>query len=218
MNAAASINETDALLLLGQAALEQGERDQAFDWFRAAARGGDARAINMLGRCHELGWGTAIDLELALRHYRMAAAAGEAWALFNLADLHLRGHGVDADEREAYALYTRAARLGLAKALNMLGMMHEHGQTPEAEADVETAAAFYQAAGDGGDCWGAFNRARLYLDHDAVNAALPWLSRAIDLGFDQAHAAMAEALAAHPDPRVAALARRAQAQARGECP
>ncbi len=40
------------------------ERDlqAAFRWFGIAAKADDVDGINMLGRCHELGWGTAINL------------------------------------------------------------------------------------------------------------------------------------------------------------
>lgn len=196
--------ETDALLLLGQRALDDGAFDQAFDWFRSAARGGDGRAVNMLGRCHELGWGTPVSPRLAAAHYRKAADAGEPWAMFNLADLHLRGSGVAADDARAWALYRDAARTGLAKALNMLGMMCEQGRA--VAADTRAARALFQAAAEGGDCWGAFNRARLDLDRGRIADALPWLDLALRTGFPGFYTAMAQGLAHHPDARVAARA------------
>lgn len=202
--------ETDALLLLGQAALDRGDHAQAFDLFRAAARGGDGRAVNMLGRCHELGWGTPADPQLAARHYQKAAEAGEPWAMFNLADLHLRGIGIAADDVRAWHWYQRAARGGLAKALNMLGLMCEQGRA--VAADLDAARALFEAAATGGDCWGALNRARLDLDRDQVADALPWLDLALKNGFPDFHRAMADSLADHPDHRVAARAAAARAQ------
>ena len=65
----------------------------AFRWFGIAAKAGDADGINMLGRCHELGWGTPIDIEQARACYERAAANDHAWAQFNLATLLLREEG-----------------------------------------------------------------------------------------------------------------------------
>ncbi|WP_247888897.1 tetratricopeptide repeat protein [Azospirillum brasilense] len=119
----------DVQLALGQQCLDRGgaDRARAVEWFRIAARSGDARAVNMLGRCHEHGWGVPADPVLAAAHYRRAADLGDAWALFNLADLHCRGLGVPADDAEASRLYAAAARRGNVKALNMLGLFHESG-------------------------------------------------------------------------------------------
>jgi|AGTN01.1.fsa_nt_gi FOG: TPR repeat, SEL1 subfamily len=205
---------TDALLLLGQLCLDRGgpERQQAVEWFRSAARGGDARAINMLGRCHERGWGVAADPRKAAAYFRKAADLGDAWAMFNLADLHYRGEGVPRDDEAAYLLYAAAARKGHAKALNMLGLLHEYGRgVPASE---EHARAYFLAAAEGGDCWGQFNYARMLILSGATKDALPWLHRALEGGFPDFFRAMADALAGHPDPKLQALARQASALAR----
>jgi TPR repeat protein len=66
--------------MLGQILL-QGlgiERDPALALtrFRLAARQGSPMAFNMLGRCHEHGWGCAVDLPAAAGYYRQAAERG----------------------------------------------------------------------------------------------------------------------------------------------
>ncbi len=200
---------TDAQLALGQMCLDQGgdARKQAVDWFRSAALGGDARAINMLGRCHENGWGVPADSARAAAHYRKAADLGDAWGMFNLADLHYRGLGVGQDDGLAFDLYAQAAAKGHAKALNMIGLMLEAGRG--VGQDREQARACYLAAAHGGDCWGCFNHARGLLDDGAVAAALPWLDRAIQTGFPLFFQAMGHALSTHPDHRVRSCAMRA---------
>lgn len=203
----------DVQLALGQLCLDRGgaEQAQAVEWFRIAARGGDARAINMLGRCYEHGWGVEPDPRMAANCYRTAADRGDVWALFNLGDLHCRGHGVPADDEAAYRLYAEAARKGHVKALNMLGLFHECGRA--VPADGAAARAFFKAAAEGGDCWGRFNHARTLVLDGALDEALPWFRGALDCGFPDFFRSMAAALAGHPHPALQALARQASALA-----
>lgn len=210
------LSAVDTLLALGQSCLDRGEGEQAFAWFRSAARGGDARAINMLGRCHEHGWGVPVDPVLAAAHYRKAADLGDGWALFNLADLHCRGIGVARDDDAAYRLYAASAAKGNAKALNMLGLFHESGRA--VPSDEAAARALFKAAAEGGDCWGCFNHARLLLQDGAREEALRWFRLALDSGFADFHRSMAAALAPHPDPQIRALAAHAErlAESRNE--
>lgn len=52
--------------------------------FTAAAGLGHAKALGMLGRCHEEGWGTPVDRMAARALYRRAAAGGDCWGALNL--------------------------------------------------------------------------------------------------------------------------------------
>jgi uncharacterized protein len=204
---------TDVQLAFGQLCLDRGgsEQAQAAEWFRLAARGGDARALNMLGRCHERGWGVVPDPERAAAYYLKAADRGDVWALFNLGDLYCRGEGVRADDEAAYRLYAAAARKGHVKALNMLGLFHECGRAVPTDGTV--ARDFFRAAAEGGDCWGQFNHARMLILDGALDQALPWFRRALENGFPDFFRSMAAALAAHPDPNLQVLARQASALA-----
>ncbi len=180
----------------------------AFAWYRSAARLGDERAINMLGRAYERGWGVRVDLKAAIRCYERAAALGDAWATFNLADLALSGRGRPADAAEAYGLYERAAAAGIAKAFNMMGVLRESGEG--APRDAALAKTLFRHAAEGGDCWGCFNYARRLVDDDGdAEGAETWLRRGIELGFPDFWRVVGEALAAHPAPRLAELGRAA---------
>lgn len=205
--AAPRLSIVEAQLALGQSALDRGEPAAALEWFRTAARAGDARAFNMVGRCHERGWGVPAAPARAARYYRKAANLGDGWALFNLADLHFRGLGVPRDLPAAYRLYVAASQAGIAKALNMLGLCHEGGHA--VAADTAAARALFQAAGEAGDCWGAFNLARLLLAEGKRVEACLWLERALQSGFADFFRAMADALRGHPDAQLAALGARA---------
>ncbi len=75
VRSAAEYGVPAAQLRLGRMLLEGSgvERDQgaAFNWFARAADRGDAEAMNMAGRCHENGWGVAVDLVKAAGRYRL---------------------------------------------------------------------------------------------------------------------------------------------------
>lgn len=206
----------EAQLALGQMELDRGAPAAALEWFRAAARSGDPQAFNMLGRCHERGWGIAADPARAAHYYRRAVDLGDGWAMFNLADLHLRGIGVPQSDEAAHGLYVRAARKGNSKALTMLGLLYEDGRI--SGPTLRDVAALYEAAAEGGDGWGALNLARLLLGGGDVASACLWLERALAHGFGDLFRAMAELLRDQPDPRIRALAeqaaRRGQLEAR----
>lgn len=192
-------------LALGQAELDAGRPEKAFDWFTIAARGGDARAHNMLGRAFELGWGVEASAEQAHAHYRHAAGQGDVWAMFNLADLLMRS-GPDRDgEGEAFMLYTAAARLGHVKSMNMIGLFYEDGRG--VEPDREMARRFFEAGAEGGDCWAAYNCARLALAVDDAGSAVKWLEHCLETGFPGFWQEIWPELARHPDARIAAIAR-----------
>ena len=70
---------------------------QAFASFTKAAELGHAKALGMLGRCHEEGWGTPVDRHAARALYRRAAEGGDCWGALNLGLLLFE----DGEETEA---------------------------------------------------------------------------------------------------------------------
>lgn len=203
----------DAQLMLGQLALDRDDHDDAIEWFRAAARSGDRRAWNMLGRSYERGWGVAADAGLAAHYYARAAELGDAWAMFNLGDLLFKGEEAERNPDEAFRLYTEAARLGHVKSLNMIGLFYENGHC--VAQDIRQARAFYLAGADGGDCWAQLNHARLLIEDGDFDSALPWLERTFETGFPNFWEHMSTVLSARADARLQAIARRAVALANG---
>ncbi|MBL7238990.1 sel1 repeat family protein [Komagataeibacter rhaeticus] len=193
---AAQVVETQ--LMLGQIHLDRGMMEEAFLMFEAAARSHDPRALNMLGRAYERGWGTARNAARAALYFAEAARQDYGWAAFNLADLYLAGRGVAADPDRAGRLYVRAARGGVAKALTMLGLLVEDGVIHTSHASP--AASLFHAAAMGGDCWGALNLGRLHLSRHDAPAARPWLERALAHGFDDVFRALAQLVAGQADP------------------
>lgn len=200
----------EAQLFLGQRHLDSDNWKEAFAVFEAAARSGDARALNMLGRCYERSWGVRRDAKRAAVIFAEAVKQGNGWAMFNLADLYINGDGVERNTEMACSLYTRAAEAGVAKAMNMLGLIYEDGEIwPR---DLEMACSFYRASAEAGDCWGSLNMARLLLDQWKIDQAVPWLRRALENGFPEFRKTMAEFLRPLDDPRLKELRRRAEAE------
>lgn len=190
-------------LLHGQGGVPQ-DRAAAADWFRAAAAAGEAAGMNMLGRCHELGWGVAQDLAEATAWFRRAAEAGDDWGQFNLGEMLLHGHGTAPDRAEALHWYRRAAAQGHAKAINMLARYLEEGW--EGPRDPEGAARLYAVAAEKGDFRGQFNLAVLLTAQGRVAEAAAWFRKAAAGAHEEFRRDIAASLASREEPELRALA------------
>lgn len=151
----------------------------AFGWFTKAAAQHHVMALNMVGRCYDLGWGTAPDKARAAECYRIAAGQGLDWAMYNYATLLALGDGVPEDKAAALDWLRKAAALdaGLAgaKAINFVGSFHEDGWV--VTRDMAVAADCYARAAEGGDFRGQFNQARMLGEAGRIDDALIWLGR-----------------------------------------
>lgn len=156
------------------------ERDPpaAFRWFGIAAKADDIDGINMLGRCHELGWGTAINLREARTCYQRAAAKNHHWAQFNLATLMLREEGTPGAVATALTLLVRSARQGNAKAMNMIGRYREFGWS--GPINIPSAIRWYRRAAEGGCFRGAAHSARFMLEQNRIDDAVSWYRRSAE--------------------------------------
>ena len=151
-----------------------------FGWFMRAAAQGHRQALNMVGRCYELGWGVVVDMARAAECYRVAAARGLPEAMYNYATRLALGEGVAEDKAAALAWLRKAAARGFAKADNFVGSFHEDGWATAV--DLAAAARCYQRAAAGGDFRGCFNHARMLMAGGRVREAVPWIGRAGALG------------------------------------
>jgi TPR repeat protein len=148
------------------------DEEAAFRWFKLAARDGEPEALNMVGRCFELGWGVRSDLGEAARWYRRAADKGHDWGQFNLATLLAQGRGVPLDVPAALSLLVRSARSGNAKAMNMIGCYRE----ASAAAKRPTSALhWYRWAAERGCFRGQFRHGRHLVKTGRGADGLHWL-------------------------------------------
>lgn len=97
----------------------------AFASFMEAAGLGNAKALGMLGRCHEEGWGTPVDGNAAREFYRRAAAGGDCWGGLNLGLLLFE----DGEQAEAASYLQESVALAtpncLATIIDTLGRRPE---------------------------------------------------------------------------------------------
>lgn len=184
----------------------------AFRWFEVAAGAGSRDAINMLGRCHELGWGVPVDRARAAELYRKAAERGLDWGQYNYANLLARGDGVAQDLDAALAWYRRAAEQGHVKSMNLVGRFIEEGWGGAA-ADPAAAEDWYRRAAEGGDFRGQFNHGSVLARRGEVAEAIPWFRKALATGTLGFLRSMAAHLERQPQEELRALA----AEVRARC-
>lgn len=173
IRAGAEQGVAEAQAVWGQMRLDAGAAVEAFDWFNRAAAQGHLMALNMVGRCYDLGWGVAVDKRRAAECFRLAADRGLDWGIYNYATALTLGAGVAEDKPAALALFRKAASMGNAKAMNHVGSFHEDGWV--VPRDPTAAAEAYAQAAAGGDFRGAFNHARMLMAAGDRDGALRWL-------------------------------------------
>ncbi|GAA4762147.1 tetratricopeptide repeat protein [Stakelama sediminis] len=175
---AAEEGVAEAQTVFGQMLLDgvEVERDATagFEWFVRAAAQGHLMALNMVGRCYDLGWGTAVNKARAAECFRIAATRGLEWGMYNYATALTMGEGVAEDKAAAFGWFEKAAALGNAKAINFIGSFYEDGWV--VERDRVKAGDCYARAAQGGDFRGAFNHARMLAEDGQGDLALQWLT------------------------------------------
>ena len=180
VRAAAEAGMAEAQAVYGQMLLDGAgvakDEPAALDWFTRAAAQHHLMAINMVGRCYDLGWGTPPDKARAAECYRIAAERGLDWGMYNYATLLALGVGVAEDKAAALDWFQRAAKMGNAKAINFVGSFHEDGWV--VPRDMAKAARCYARAARGGDFRGCFNHARMLGAAGKADEAMQWLKRA----------------------------------------
>jgi len=176
--------EAEAQALYGQLLLDGNgvPKDEAagFAWFNRAATQGHLMALNMVGRCYDLGWGVAVNKPRAAECFRIAAERGLEWGMYNYATALALGAGLTEDKAAALGWFEKAAAMGNAKAINYVGSFHEDGWV--VPRDMAKAADCYRQAAEGGDFRGAFNHARMLLGEGRADDAREWLGKAVAAG------------------------------------
>jgi TPR repeat protein len=196
----------EAQAVWGQMLLDEGDARAGFAWFNRAAAQGHLMALNMVGRCYDLGWGTAVDKARAGECFRIAAERGLDWAMYNYGTALALGDGVAQDRAAALGWFEKAAALGNAKAINHVGSFHEDGWV--VPVDLARATDCYRHAAEGGDFRGAFNYARMLLAEGRVDEARGWLARSGETATEAFVAKAADWLADHGHANLAEVMQR----------
>jgi TPR repeat protein len=189
------------------------DTEAAVRWFKMAARSGDADALNMVGRCYELGWGVPVDLAEAADWYRQAAHKAHAWGEFNLASLYAQGRGVPYDERQALTLLVRSARRGNPKAMNMIGRFREASDVPRRR--ERSAALWYRWAAERGCFRGQFHHARYLVAGSRISDGIHWFRASLAHAPADFRREALGMLRTHARPELKELAREVEAGEQG---
>jgi TPR repeat protein len=124
---AADHDFAEAQFRLGKANLGY-DNEEAVRWFQAAAKQGNAPALNHLATLYEQGQGVAQNLPEAYRLRRQAAARGDMIAEAMLGGMLADGRGVARNDAEAVKWYRKSANQGYFFAQSRLGAMYRDGR------------------------------------------------------------------------------------------
>ena len=118
---AARAGDAEAAFELGQM-LRPGAPEQAWAWYRMAAKRQHAKAALMLGLLAANGEGVAQDAAEAARWLAVSSELGNAHAMFLLYNAYRTGRGVEADQQKGLALLEEAAHHDYPPAIQELAM------------------------------------------------------------------------------------------------
>lgn len=183
----------------------------AYRWFSRAAFLGSPDGLNMVGRCHELGWGVPVDHAEAAEWFRRAADKGCDWGAYNLGCMLLYGDVPDRDAVAALGWFRASAEGGNAKAAGLVARCLEEGWGTGA--DPAEAAGWYRRAAEAGDCWAQYNLAAGLVEEGRTDEAAGWLRRSFETGTPNYLREAGRALTALDDAALAELGHAALARA-----
>jgi uncharacterized protein len=143
--------DTAAMTLLGELHAQglgiPQDFGKAAEWYRLAARRGDANAMFALGSLALEGRGEERDPDSARRHFEEAAEKGHAAASYNLALMLLNDSTPETINRAA-RLLERSVDAEIPDAQHALGVLYARGRGVR-EDDAQAAALFRRAAENG---------------------------------------------------------------------
>ncbi|AZN97826.1 peptidoglycan-binding protein [Mesorhizobium sp. M9A.F.Ca.ET.002.03.1.2] len=113
---------------------------------RAAAAGGDAKALFEIGSRYAESRSVKQDMAAAAKWYEKAAELGFAPAEYRIGNFYEKGIGVARDVKKAKTWYQLAAEQGNASAMHNLAVLF--AMAADGVTDNESAAHWFQAAAD----------------------------------------------------------------------
>jgi len=115
-------DEPDAAFALGQALLQEGDRDGASKLLAACAKGHPRACFQVAEMYREGQYQFPKDVPQSLRYTKWAAHQGDPQALSNLGHLIINGVGVVRDDAKAVRLFRHAAKLGAPEGMLNYGL------------------------------------------------------------------------------------------------
>ncbi len=147
---AADIGEsTEAQVKVGDYYDNEEHYQDAFKWYKKAAKQGNSEAQNILGIYYASGIGTKQDYEEALKWHTKAAEQNNVDAQLNLGYYFEHGICMQQNFEEAVRWYSRAAEQNNAYAQYAMGICYEYGTA--VNQDYKEAVRWYKKAAEQGN-------------------------------------------------------------------
>ena len=140
--------------------------DQAFRWYRKAAKKEHSGAQTTLGSLYYHGKGVKKNHKKAVEWYRKAANKGNPKAQTELAQMYYEGEGVKQDYKKAAEWTLKAAEQGYARAQYNIGVLFFKGEGVEQH--YKKAVEWYRKAAEQGNLGAQGNLAKMYEKGDGV--------------------------------------------------
>ena len=115
----------------------------AIEWYKIAAKAGDAIAMYNLYMMYRDGTGVKRSVSTYLKWLKASANAGDAEAISDLGFVYFHGKDIKRNEKLGIELYKKAAKLGVARAHFNLGLAHLDFNTTAAD---QKAKSYFKAA------------------------------------------------------------------------
>lgn len=194
---ASAMNEIGVAYFKGSDGVKQ-DSVKAVEWFRKAADGGNAIAMNNMGIVYRDGDGVEPDPAESHAWFMKAAEAGHAWAQFSVGKNYYEGVGVEQDLFEAEKWSEKAAEQNISNAVRILGLIeYRRYQNTDNESQAKRAAEWMRKAAGMGDVTAQYNLGVFYQNGIGVRKddaeAARWFKRAAEDGDDSAQLALGRA-------------------------
>jgi TPR repeat protein len=129
---------------------------KAIELLGKAAEAGHSEAMTVLATCYETGYGTAQNMELALKWHMQAAEKQVPASMYFIGQCYAKGTaGLEQSHTTAVAWYTVAAEKGSLEATGKLGACYAMGQGTDQ--DIQKGLSMIQKAAAGGDADSIYN-------------------------------------------------------------
>lgn len=153
--------------------------DQAYMWYKLAAKLNNPTAIYWVGNYLYIGEVVEQNLQGVFDAYKRAADLGNADASNNLGDMYLKGEFVEQNDTEAFYLFHKAARAGVAESMYTMGYLYANGRGTEK--NIELSAYWYEQSALHGDVFAINKMGHQAFEKDQGEKALFWYLQAAEL-------------------------------------
>ncbi|MBR5086171.1 MAG: sel1 repeat family protein [Muribaculaceae bacterium] len=115
------------LIREGNKCYEEGNYEEAVEYFEAAQKKGDLRATHNLAVCYAEGKGVDKSLTMAFKLYEKAAKKGYVDSQVALGEMYKNAYGCKQDYKKAIKWFEKAAKQGDSDAMYLIGVCYYYG-------------------------------------------------------------------------------------------